>query len=181
MINGAHREQIEAETLRCGAVPIHNPDYPQGMLTSVQAGVRAAPAESDWLLIALADQPHLDSGLVHTLLGAALERPQPVIALPRFGERGGHPMLISRAFFEEVLDLPADGGLRELMRRHTDAVLRVPVNNDAVLQDMDTKEAYQALLSRAGHLDRSGDPIRCATSTVSDNRQDPTPEGNPQN
>ena len=125
---------------------VENPDYLQGMLSSVQAGCRAAPPETEWFLIALGDQPSLSPEVVRQVLAAAT--PEQDLVIPSYGGRRGHPLLISARYRDEIATLSPEVGLRELMQRHPDRILHLPVDTDAVLHDMDTPEDYERELRR---------------------------------
>jgi molybdenum cofactor cytidylyltransferase len=126
---------------------IVNPRYPEGMLTSVQCGIAAAAAETDWFLIALVDQPMIEPAIVTRLIEVARD-PGPRIVIPTFEGRRGHPMLLHASLAAEVQTLSAGIGLRELMQRHPEAVFHVPVDSDSVLRDIDTPEEYERELTR---------------------------------
>jgi molybdenum cofactor cytidylyltransferase len=126
-----------------------NERYREGMLTSVQCGVAAASPETDWFLVALVDQPAIDPAVVTRLIEtaqAARER----IVIPTFEGRRGHPLLFRADLAPEVLTLSGAIGLRELLQRHPDETLHVPVASDTVVRDMDTPEDYQHELGRLG-------------------------------
>lgn len=130
-----------------GAELVVNPDYRRGMLSSLQTGIAAAPAETEWLVVALGDQPFLSPATVRHLLDEARVS-EASILVPTFGERRGHPLLIHARHRPEILSLNPEIGLRELLRRHPEQVRHVPVPDDAVLHDMDTPEDYERALRR---------------------------------
>jgi molybdenum cofactor cytidylyltransferase len=120
------------------------------MLTSVQCGVAAAAPETTWFLVALVDQPAIDPAVVTRLIetaGKARER----IVIPTFEGRRGHPLLFRADLAPELLTLSGAIGLRELLQRHPDEILHVPVASDTVVRDMDTPDEYQRELERLGN------------------------------
>jgi molybdenum cofactor cytidylyltransferase len=143
-----HRAEEIARPLAAYRVRmVMNPDYLTGMLGSVQHGVAAAAPDTEWFVIALGDQPALDAGLTTRLLELA-ETASAGIVVPSIKGRRGHPLLIHRRYREEIGALPPEIGLRELMRRHPDDLQLVPVEDDAILRDMDTPEEYAQELAR---------------------------------
>jgi molybdenum cofactor cytidylyltransferase len=146
VVLGHRSEEVAATLAGAGAEVVLNPRYREGMLSSVQKGAAAAHPETEWLLIALGDQPWLRPETVSRLLDAAAGSAG--IVVPSYGNRRGHPLLIHRRFREEIAGLPADGGLRELLRRHADAVRHVMVPDEEILRDMDTPEDYRRELER---------------------------------
>jgi molybdenum cofactor cytidylyltransferase len=147
VVLGHRSEEIAADLAGSGAEILVNPRYPEGMLTSVQAGVAAAPADTGWFVIALGDQPSLQPSTVERLLAQA-ERGSATILVPSFNGRRGHPLLIHASHRPEIGSLDGAVGLKELLLRHPAAVLHVVMADEAVLHDMDTPEDYQRELRR---------------------------------
>jgi len=150
VVLGHRSEEIEANLSEEGAEFIRNARYLEGMLTSVQAGFAAAPPETEWLLLALGDQPSLRPETVTLLLDAARDGgvSGPSIVVPSYNRRRGHPLLIHARHREEVRALDPQVGLRELMARHPEALQHVEVVTESVLHDMDTPDDYQRELRR---------------------------------
>jgi molybdenum cofactor cytidylyltransferase len=117
------------------------------MLSSVQAGVAAAHPATTLFLIALADQPSVPPELIAHLIAVFDER-RPGLLLPTFDGRRGHPLLIDARYREEIAALDPDVGLRELLQRHPDDLLHLPVDVEAVIRDMDTRAEYEAEIQR---------------------------------
>ncbi|HEY3291202.1 MAG TPA: nucleotidyltransferase family protein, partial [Anaerolineae bacterium] len=63
------------------------------------------------------------------------------------GQRG-HPVLIGRTWWEAVLNLPPESNVRELLRSNHTRVTHLVVNNDSILGDVDTPDAYREALAR---------------------------------
>jgi molybdenum cofactor cytidylyltransferase len=121
---------------------VENPD-PQGdMLSSVRCGLRALPAETETILVAPGDQPSIDAGLVSDLL-AAYRQSERGIVVPLHAGRRGHPLVFSARFRSEILARFDDLGLRGLLASHPAEVFEWPTPNPAVLEDLDTPEAYR--------------------------------------
>lgn len=163
MVLGHRADEIAAHLAGEGVRVVENPDYAAGMLTSLQAGVRAAPPEASWYLIALGDQPAVAPETVRRLLESAAGEAGPAFVIPTFLGRGGHPVLVHAAFRDELLTLPPEEGLRGLMLRHPDARREVEVGTDEVLRDLDTPEDYRRelrLREDAGKGERPEAPNR---------------------
>ena len=70
VVTGFEAERISAALDGLDTAIVHNPDYAQGMSTSLRAGLRALPAEADGALILLADMPRIDPSVFDALLAA---------------------------------------------------------------------------------------------------------------
>jgi molybdenum cofactor cytidylyltransferase len=55
-----------------------------------------------------------------------------------------------RRFFAEMQEIAGDTGARALIGEHAEVVCEVPMDDDAVLLDIDTPEALAALGGGAG-------------------------------
>ncbi|MCC6174909.1 MAG: NTP transferase domain-containing protein [Chloroflexi bacterium] len=144
VVTGAARSAVEAELSGLAVRVEHNPDYAQGMSTSLRVGLNAVRPEVDAVVVLLADQPFIDASIVDRLLDL-YERSGSSIVRPRYGNVPGNPVLWDRSRFAELLEQTGDQGGRALLQqyRHEIAWLELP---DAALQtDVDTPEAYAAL------------------------------------
>ena len=130
---------------------VFNPDFPQGMSTSLRRGLMAMDLRAEAFLVALADQPAISPNLIDHLIGQYRNfYPEKKIAVPTWMGRRGHPVLFARSYLDEFLGLTGDVGGREILARHPEDVLTVEAGSDGVLLDVDTPEDYQKLSRRAG-------------------------------
>ncbi len=121
---------------------IHNPDWETGMLSSVRAGIAAAPPDWEGLLIAIGDQPAIQRDVVKRVVNR-FDRGGKGIVVPVYGGRRGHPLVFASAYRRDVLTRHEDRGLRGLLRDYPDDIAEVTVDTDTVLTDMDHPEDYQ--------------------------------------
>ncbi len=127
-----------------------NPDYKLGMFTSVKAGIRSLDEKVRAFFIAPADQPEVRSKDYSDILQVFQSREEHVdIVIPAYEGRGGHPTLFRASLSEEILDMPYDGnGLRDVIEKHRDRVIRVKMDYPGIVHDLDTKEDYRQALTR---------------------------------
>lgn len=144
VVVGHHRDEIGRAYPQMPLV--FNPDYNQGMSTSVKAGVRALPLGIRGAGIFLVDHPVIDAPTI-TLLAEQL-RPGHIV-LPAHEGRRGHPLFVAGELFGEILALRPEEGLNTIVRRDAGRVITVPVPNPGVLQDIDTPEQFEILLRRS--------------------------------
>ena len=104
--------------------------------------VRALPASAEAILVMLGDQPMVTTDTIDRLLHAYAATPAGLVA-PYYAGRRGNPVIIDRRYFDELLALPADAAPRALLARHTDDLLAVAVEDEAVLIDLDRPEEYE--------------------------------------
>ena len=106
---------------------VHNPDFAEGLASSVKAGIAAVPADADGAVICLGDMPLIDAHLIDRLIEAFAPDRGGLIAVPVSDGRRGNPVLWSRRFFNELMTLDGDIGARHLIAKHGEAVAEVPV------------------------------------------------------
>ena len=136
----------------------HNPDFAAGMFSSVQTGVASLPADVDAFLLAPVDVPLLRPSTIARVLRAAAARASAIV-YPNFRGERGHPPLIRRALFAEILASDGEGGLQALLARHEDEASDVAVFDWGCLVDMDRRDDYRRLLqelARHRHARRRG-------------------------
>src|SRR3546814_302564 len=125
---------------------VYNPDYRQGQMTSVNAGLTALAQTCDAVMICLADQILLTPDDYSELALAYQHRPYGSILVPCFeGERGNPVIFHSRHIPEIVLGL-RKLGCRKLIQDNPDAVYLHKVRHDGYVSDLDTPEDYARIL-----------------------------------
>jgi molybdenum cofactor cytidylyltransferase len=150
VVTGHMATQVHAVLASEPVRVVHNDNYRDGeMLSSLQTGLRAMGDEISACLIVLGDQPQLDNKVIQELMSAYAEGQGRIVA-PSYRQRRGHPILIDRAYWSELLDLPAGGVPRDVINAHADEIYYVNVDNDSVLRDIDTPDDYQQERKRAG-------------------------------
>jgi len=150
VVTGHRAGEVRQVVSRVGADVVHNDKYTTGeMLSSLKAGLRAMPAHISAALVVLGDQPRIQPKIVAQVMMAYAEGAGDIIA-PSYHMRRGHPILIDRRYWAEILDLPEDGSPRDVIDRHKDRIGYVNVDTDSVLRDVDTPEDYRQERKLAG-------------------------------
>ena len=124
---------------------VHNPDFAQGLGTSLKAGIAAVPAQADGAIVLLGDMPRVDAPLLNRLIAAFDPDRGALVVVPTFEGKRGNPVLWAAKFFPEMRALEGDKGARSLFGTHADQVCEVEMADDGVLVDIDTPEALAAL------------------------------------
>ena len=121
-----------------------NPAYARAeMLVSLQVGVRALSAATQAALVVPGDHPRLRRAVIQRVVEAYQAG---AIVIPSYRMKRGHPILIDRAWWDDLLALPETATLRDFIRAHEDHIQYVVVDTDSVLKDVDTPEEYSDLL-----------------------------------
>ena len=126
-----------------GVLAIENPDYAKGMLTSLQAGLRAVPESCDTVVFTLVDHPAVLPATVDAVMQSAAS-----IAIPRYENRRGHPVLVRRQIAREFLLEPATSKVRDVIDRRAGEIVYVEVADPGISDDIDDPVLYEKLLAR---------------------------------
>jgi molybdenum cofactor cytidylyltransferase len=124
---------------------VDNPDFADGLSTSLRTGIAALPSDIDGAVVLLADMPQVDSALIDKLIAAHDPEKGALIAVPVLDGKRGNPVLWSKRFFPELTALEGDVGARHLIGKYGEAVVEVPVTGAAALTDIDTPDALKAV------------------------------------
>lgn len=144
VVVGCESERVVEELSGRKVLIVENPDYEEGMLSSVRAGIRSLPDECECVLVALGDQPAITSELIDELVKAFVESEKDILT-PLYNGKRGHPLLFSQSYCYEVLECYDDIGLRGLLHAHPDDVFELSVSSSAVLSDIDYPEDYRRI------------------------------------
>ena len=116
-----------------------NPDYADGMSTSIQAGLRALPATTEAAMIVLADQPYVMWPTLDALIDE-YRRTGASVVIPTYTGSRGNPVIVDRALFPEMMDIRGDIGCRAIFGNHAESIVKVAVDDPGVVTDIDTTE-----------------------------------------
>ncbi len=128
-----------------------NDKFEDGMLSSVQCGLRHIPGSAGAVLIIPGDQPLIEPAVINSVIDA-YRRSEKGIVMPVFEGRRGHPLLVDGKYVEEIKGYRKNESLRSLACRHEDDVLEVNVDTPSVLKDFDTREDYLAEINRINKM-----------------------------
>ena len=133
--------QAEEVTKQIADRPIKtmvNPVYSQGMGTSIAAGLNLVDSQAQAVMLALADQPFVDSQTIDRLV-EEFQAHDKGIAIPVYRGRRGHPIIFSMKYEAQLSGLTSDIGGREIIKEHPEDVLEVAVDCEGIIIDIDTQ------------------------------------------
>lgn len=129
-----------------GVTVVTNPDPASGPIVSIQAAIEAVQAHPvEGLLVWPVDYPHVAVKTVETMLDRFRVGSSSIV-VPEYEGKRGHPVLFRRSVFDELMSVTDDEGARGVVRADPGRVEAVPVNDPAVLDDLNTPESYRQLL-----------------------------------
>jgi molybdenum cofactor cytidylyltransferase len=109
-----------------------------------EAGWESRPTrEVEAILICLGDQPQIDVQVVRGIMQVYRETGAQLVA-PSYHQRRGHPWLVERSLWAEVLSLRPPATLRDFLREHASEIHYLNVDTSSVLADVDTLQDYSS-------------------------------------
>jgi molybdenum cofactor cytidylyltransferase len=145
VVTGHERERVESALRGLPVRFVHNPDYADGLGTSLKAGIAAVPAEADGAIVCLGDMPQVDTALIDRLIAAFDPERGALVVVPSIDGRRGNPVVWSRRFFHDLMSITGDIGARHLIGSYAEAVVEIPVVGAGALTDVDTPESLSAV------------------------------------
>jgi molybdenum cofactor cytidylyltransferase len=143
VVTGGARAKVEDVLQQYPVRPIHNPDFDSGeMLSSLQHGLQALPGKAQATLVGLGDQPQVEEATVRLICQAYRTEKSPLI-VPSFQMKRGHPWLVARPLWDEILEMKSPQSPRDFLNNHASEIEYVNVSTPSILADLDTPEDYQ--------------------------------------
>jgi CTP:molybdopterin cytidylyltransferase MocA len=140
VVLGAAAQEVRARADLSRCVVTVNPEWEQGMGSSLAAGLRAlAGTDVDAALVLLVDQPGIGAEAVARVRSAYRSRVS--LAAAAYEGQRGHPVLFGAERWADVTaGAVGDQGAREYLRTHRDAITLVECSDVAEAYDIDTRE-----------------------------------------
>ena len=132
--------EIASQITSPGLHIVLNPDPEGEMLTSIQLGLQAQKIPAQAALICLGDQPQIEEGSVRSVC-EAFQKNRSKLVVPSYQMRRGHPWLVEKSLWEEILSMQG-GSMREFLDRYANEIEYVNLSTPTILQDLDTPEDY---------------------------------------
>jgi len=146
VVTGHHAADVAAALADTPARVVFNPDYATGeMLSSIRAGLQNLTGDSTSkdlkaALLCLGDQPQMEAATVRAVVAAGEGTGWQCIVIPSYHMKAGHPILLPRFVWPEVL--AAADTLRAVLAAHRPHIHYLTVDTATVLADLDTPEDY---------------------------------------
>ena len=143
VVTGGYRQEVETALQGLPVRMAYNSRYEEGeMVSSLQIGLVNLPESAEAALVVLGDQPKIQWSVIAALVDL-YRSGQPDLVVPSYQMRRGHPWLIARRLWDEVLAWTPERTLRDLLQTHADEIVYLPVDTPSVLMDLDTPADYE--------------------------------------
>ncbi|MFN8109440.1 MAG: nucleotidyltransferase family protein [Thermoleophilia bacterium] len=120
-----------------GVRTVMNSAHATGQSSSVRAGINALDDGVDAAVMMVSDRPYVTADAVREVVRAAADSPEHEVAIAQYTDGQGHPVLLRRAIWPQLMLLRGDVGARAVLPMAH--VLPVPVP-DHMPRDVDTPD-----------------------------------------
>jgi len=121
-----------------------NPAYNEGMSSSLRLGLSKTMEDFPAAMFILGDQPMITVRLINLLLGKFAEN-EMGICVPSFKGKRKNPVIMSKKYYKELMDIRGDKGARKIIDSNLQDVLFVEIDDNMAFIDVDTKEDLERL------------------------------------
>lgn len=141
VVTGGAHQQVE-NLIGKTVETVFNENYQNGeMLSSIQLGLSVKMREASAALICLGDQPQVEERSVRKICNTFLASKSQIV-VPSYEMRRGHPWLVARPLWDELLAMKPPKTPRDFLKKHARAIHYVIVDTPSVIADLDTPEDY---------------------------------------
>jgi nicotine blue oxidoreductase len=146
VVLGAGADEIRKNANLDPSVVVLNPDWEQGQLSSIWAGLRSLEGvETEGIVVCPVDHPLVSASLVAELV-EQFYRCRKAIVLPTYKGRRGHPAIFSSALYGALLAAPVDKGARSVVWAHAADVLEVPTDEEGIVLNINDPDMLRHAL-----------------------------------
>jgi len=147
VVLGAYAECIQPETKPLAIHTVVNPDWHQGMSTSIRMGIETLNtlnSKAEAVVLMLCDQPFVCPQLINQLVEVHQTTRKSIVAC-EYGANLGVPALFNRSLFSQLMTLTGASGAKQLIKKYPQDVLAVAFPDG--LFDLDTPQDYEQFLA----------------------------------
>ena len=137
IVTGHQAREIRKALEGVDVMFVHNPQYAEGLSSSLRTGIASVPEDADGALILLGDMPEIPTSLIERLLAAFSPNDGRAICVATADGKRGNPVLWARQFFAEIERVNGDSGAKHLIGAHDGFVFEVEADG-VVFYDVDT-------------------------------------------
>ena len=143
VVTGGAQHQVKSNLQEFPVRFVSNPRFESTEMTySLQIGMTTLRKDTEAIMVTLGDQPQIEISVVEDII-KLYRQTRSYLVIPSYKRRRGHPWLIDHHLFPKITELNEDETLRDFLDQHQDEIRYLQVNEESVLQDLDTLADYQ--------------------------------------
>ena len=167
VVIGAHADEMRDVLKDLPVQIVENHSWEEGQSSSLSAGIRALPDDSECVCLLLGDQPWIRPETLRQLLKEAGAHPKEVI-VPFYMKRRGNPIVVPASLYGTMLRLSqGDMGGRIFLEKN--GYRSVTVDDPGVIRDVDTVEELEKMSDVNFWVIKNGEalPLDYGTTDIS--------------
>lgn len=129
VVTGAYEEDVSAALSDYNVSFTYNPNFGEGLATSLRRGLSALPADADGVVVCLANDPAPSTMVIDALINAFDPQQGRGLCIPMRQGHRGQPLLIGRRYFAEIHEHEGDTGARYLTGDYPADVIEVTISS----------------------------------------------------
>ena len=145
VVTGHESEKVVSELSDASVRFVHNPEYSQGLSTSLRTALANLSQDISGVLVCLGDMPFVNNWHIDKLIDAFDPVTKHSICIPTYKGKRGNPVLWDRRYFQEMMELRGDVGAKHMIGDYEESVIEIEIDDIGVVTDFDTPEAYAKL------------------------------------
>ncbi|GAB2621027.1 hypothetical protein GCM10027035_16610 [Emticicia sediminis] len=145
---GANRNLIRKETDRMPITVIDNPQWENGMSSSIKMGLAGAYMTEKAIEAAIfltVDMPYVNAELINKMIEKAESDEKIEIVACKYDSQMGIPVLFKRTLFTDLLELTGDEGAKKVVMKNKDKTAFIDFPEGKL--DLDTIDEYRNFVS----------------------------------
>ncbi len=147
LVTGYDHREVAGIGKAYGLYIVYNPDFAEGLSTSLKAGLRAVPPGTRAAIFVPGDQPFVEAAVINGLIDKYRSGAGSIIAPGYHGLRG-NPVLFDMRWAPELMQIGGDQGGKALLDRFPGEVVVLETESAGVCRDVDTPEEYRSAKAR---------------------------------
>ncbi|MER9746789.1 molybdopterin-binding/glycosyltransferase family 2 protein [Mesorhizobium sp. M0140] len=142
VVTGHQRERVRTALAGLDVTFADNPDFTEGLSTSLKAGIAYLPGDAAGVMIVLGDMPGIASDDLDRLIDTFRKAGGNAVVRASHDGKRGNPVLLPRSLFPAIAHLEGETGARHLVETEGLDVVDVEIGAAASV-DVDTREALE--------------------------------------
>ncbi len=143
VVLGAQKEKIEPHLLKHKKlIIVHNKDHKLGQTSSFKAGIKQASIKAKGFLLMPVDCPWITTATINSLL-EHFTKTKPLILVPKYKDRNGHPPIFHKKLLPELLNLDTSVGVNSFIHAHQNKTEFLSTDDIGTVLTFNTQEEFQ--------------------------------------
>ncbi|MEP3245446.1 MAG: molybdopterin-binding/glycosyltransferase family 2 protein [Sneathiella sp.] len=140
MVTGHEADDVLKTVWDLDVPSVQNPDFADGLSTSLKLGFRVLQDQYDGILVCLGDMPFVTTDIFDQLIDAFDPVEGRAIIIPATDGKRGNPALLSSQFKDDIREITGDMGAKALIEENEPLVHAVEIDSSSIFADIDTPE-----------------------------------------